>query len=95
MIFASTSKNKEIFKKYTELWDAIKNQIETISGGKPIKYKRDFMKIRLESDDILPLGTIPSILMCIIAVGSVFQEDNNYYPQVYLHECLYEFVNGF
>ena len=31
-----------------------------------------------------------SIPMCIIAVGSVFQENNNYNPQVYLHEYLYE-----
>ena len=50
------------------------------------------MKIRFQSDDDLPLGKILSIPVCIIVAGSVFQEDNNY-PQVYLHECLYEFVN--
>ena len=38
LIFASTDKNKEVLKKYTELWDEIKNQIETISRGKPIEY---------------------------------------------------------
>ena len=69
----------------------LKNQIGTISGGKPIKYGRDFMKIRFESDDDLPLGKILSIPMCILAVGSVFQKDNNYYPQAHLHECLYEY----
>ena len=89
--FASTDKNKKVLEKYKELWDEIKNQIKTISGGKPIKYGTDFTKIRFESDDDLPLGKILSIPVCIIAVGSVFQEDNNYYPQVYLHECLYEF----
>ena len=31
------------------------------------------------------------ICLCIIAIESGFQEDNNYYPQVYLHECLYEY----
>ena len=56
LILASTNKNKEVLEKYTKLWDEIKNQIETINGGKPIKYKRDFMKIRFESDDDLPLG---------------------------------------
>ena len=25
-----------------------------------------------------------------IIIGSVFQEDNKYYPEVFLHECLYE-----
>ena len=48
------------------------------------------MKIRFESDDNLPLGKILNILVCIIVARSVFQGNNNYYPQVYLHECLYE-----
>ena len=52
LIFASTDKNKDILKKYTELWDEFKNPIET-SGNKQIEYGRDFMKIRFESDDDL------------------------------------------
>ena len=52
---------------------------------------KDFMKTKFESNDDLPLGKILSIPVCIITVGSVFQEDKNYYPQVYLHECLHEF----
>ena len=51
------------------------------------------MKIRFESDNDLPLGKILSSTMCIIVVGSVFQEDNNFYPHVHLHQSLYEFVN--
>ena len=51
LIFASTDKNKEVLEEYTKLWGEIKNQIETISGGKPIKYGRDFMKIRFELND--------------------------------------------
>ena len=86
MIFASTDKNKEALENYTELWHEIKDQIETISGNKPNEYKKDFMKIMFESDDDLPFGEILSIPACIIAAGYVFQENNNYYPQVYLHE---------
>ena len=48
LVLVSTNKNKKVFKKYTELWDEVKNQIETINGGKPVKYKKDFMKIRFE-----------------------------------------------
>ena len=91
MIFVSTNKNKEGLENYTELWDEVKDQIETISGNKPIKYEKDFMKIRFESDDDLCLGKILNIPVCIITIRSVFQENNNYYPQVYLHECLYEY----
>ena len=51
MTFASTNKSKKVSKKYTELWDEIKYQIETINDGEQIKYKKDFMKVRFESDD--------------------------------------------
>ena len=91
LIFASTDKSKEVLENYTELWDEIKDQIEAISDVKPIKCEKDFMKIMLESNDDLPLGKILSIPVCIVTVGSVFQEDKNYYPQIYLHACLYEY----
>ena len=92
MIFASKNKNKEALEKYTELWNEIKNEIETISGGEPITYKKDFMKITFESDEDLPLGKILNIPILTIVTRTVFQEDNKYYPQVYFHECLYKFV---
>ena len=92
MIFASTDKNKEVLKKYTKLWNETKNQIKTINGGKPIEYKKDFMKIRFESDNDLRLGKIISIPSMITVTRSVLQEDNKFYPQVYLHERLYNFV---
>ena len=53
------------------------------------------MRVTFKSDDDLPLGKVLSILSMIIVTGSVFQKDNNYYPQVYLHECGYEVVNEF
>ena len=48
------------------------------------------MKARFESNDDLPLGKISNISMCIIIVKSVFQNNNIYYPQVLLCECLYK-----
>ena len=48
------------------------------------------MKARWDSnDDDLPSGKVLSILVLIINVKSVFQNDNKYYPQVYIHECGY------
>ena len=32
----SIDENKEVLEKYTELWDGIKNEIETINGGKKV-----------------------------------------------------------
>ena len=34
LLFDSTDENREVLKKYTELWDGIKNEIETINDGK-------------------------------------------------------------
>ena len=49
------------------------------------------MKTMFESNDDSPLSKILSIPVCIITVGSAFQENKDYYPQVYIHECLYEY----
>ena len=49
------------------------------------------MKARFEPNDTLLLGKILNIPVCIIVVNSVFQIDNNYYPQVLLYECLSEY----
>ena len=51
------------------------------------------MKIRFESDDDLPLGQPLNIPNMITVAASVFGKDGKYYPQVYLHECLYELWN--
>ena len=91
LVFASADKNREALENYTELWDEIKDQIETINGDNPVKYGKDFMKGRFESNDDLPLGKILNIPVRIIVVKSVFQRDNNYYPQFLLYECLCEY----
>ena len=56
---------------------------------KPIKYKKDFMKNRFESNEDLPFGKILSVPVMVVT-GSVFEEDSIYYPEVLLHEWVYE-----
>ena len=90
LVFVFTGKNKEALENYTELWDEIKDQSETINGDNPIEYGKDFMKARFESSDDLTLNKISNISVYIIIVKSVFQEDNNYYSYVLLYECLYK-----
>ena len=34
--------NKEVSKKYEEVWEGIKKEIEMINGGKKIEYWKDF-----------------------------------------------------
>ena len=84
MVFASTDKNKEALQNYTELWDEIKDQIKRINSDNPIKYRKDFMQARFESNDDLRLGKILNIPVCIIVVKSDFQKDNNFYAPSFI-----------
>ena len=48
------------------------------------------MKIKFNSDDDLPLSKPQKLHAMTIIIRSVFEEGGKFYPQVYLHECLYE-----
>ena len=52
--------------------------------------KKDCMKIKLNSDDDLPLNKQLTFLSITIIVRTVFDEDGKYHPQIFLDECLYE-----
>ena len=71
LVFASTNKNKEVLEKYTELWDGIKNLIEKING-RLVEYENDFMKIKFNSDDSLPLDKILKLYNLIVIFRSFF-----------------------
>ena len=86
----STDKNKKILIKYTKHSDGIKYLIKTINGGETDEYEKEYMKIKFNSDDNLPLNKILKFHNLTIVVRSVFQEDNKYYPQGFLDEHLYE-----
>ena len=55
MIFDSTDDKKELLKQYKDVWSGIKNKIKEINVGE-CDYEKDFMKIKLNSDDDLPLN---------------------------------------
>ena len=85
----STDENKEILEKYTELWDGIKNEIETINGGEKGDYGRD-MKNKFDTNDNLPLNKPLKLHLLTITVRCIFEEDGKFYPQLYLDDYLYE-----
>ena len=53
-------------------------------------YDEQYMKTKFNSDDELPLNKTIEIPTVIIAVRAVFHENNKYYSQVSLDECLYK-----
>ena len=48
------------------------------------------MKIKLNSDDNLPINKPFKFRLMTITIRSVFEEYAQLHPQVYLHDTLYE-----
>ena len=76
-------------KRHKDFWNGIKNKIEEISVGK-FDYEKDFMKIKCNSDDDLPLNKPLKFHAMTIITRSVFEEDSKLYLQVSLDDALYE-----
>ena len=49
----SVNENKVLLKKYTDVWDVIKNKIKTINDGEENNEAKDYMKAKFNSDDNL------------------------------------------
>ena len=81
LIFDSADENKDLLKKYKDVWNGIKNKIEAISSGE-CDYEKDYMKIKFISNDNLPLNKPLKYHMTTIIIRSVFDEDGKLYPQV-------------
>ena len=78
--------------KDEELWEGVQKEIETINGGEKVEYGRDFKKIRVESNDDLPLNKPIKLPLLTIIIRCVFSEDGKFYPQVFLDDALCELV---
>ena len=89
LIFDSTDENKELLKKYNDVWNGIKNKIKEVSSGE-CDYEKDYMKIKFNSDDNLPLNKPLKFHNMTITIRSVFEEDGKLYLQVFLDDTLYE-----
>ena len=87
---AFTDSNNEVLKQYAEVWSGIKNQIKKINNGKLGEYEKDYMKMKFNSDDDLPLNKQLKLMNLTIIFSTVFEEDGKYYPQIFLDECLCE-----
>ena len=87
---AFTDNNDEVLIKYKEVLSGVKGCIEKINNNKSGEYEKDYMKIKFNSDDKLPLNKQLKILSVTIVVRSVFEEDGKYYPQAFLDDCFYE-----
>ena len=70
LIFDSVDENKELQKKYNDVWNGIKEVSDS-----ECDYEKDYMKIKFNSDDDLPLNKPLKFHAVTIIVRSVFEED--------------------
>ena len=63
-----------------------------MNGGNKIKYGKDYMKIRLKSNDDLPLNKHIKLRLLTIIIRCVISEDDKFYPQLFLDDVLYQLV---
>ena len=89
LVFDSTDENKELLKKYNDVWNGIKSKIKEVSDSE-CDYEKDYMKIKYNTDDNLPLNKPLKFHLMTINIRSVFKEDGKLYPQLFLDDTLYE-----
>ena len=80
--------NRNLLKKYTEFWDVVKHEIKKVNGGKETDYRKDYIKIKFESDDDLPLNEPLIFYEMHIFVRFAFKEDDKLYADFSLDKTL-------
>ena len=83
LVVASSLRNKNITSVLDTIWTSIEDKI---NPGIKIK---DYDKFRFNSDIDLPLNTIIEFRSLLINISCVIEKDNEYYPEIYLDECIY------
>ena len=82
IFYDSVDENKEVLKKYADVWNGIKNKIEAINSGER-DYEKDYMKLKFNCDDNLPLNKLLNFHSMTIIIRPIFEEDGKLYPHVF------------
>ena len=86
LVVAKSIHNKNIISYFDMIWRLIENKITSDIFSNKIK---DYDKFRFNSDIDLPLDTLIEFRSLVINASCVIEKDNEYYPEIYLDECLY------
>ena len=92
-------KNDEVWEKYEDIWDVIKNKPGIKFHSEPI-YEKKYLKAKIREFDGdiktnflgngLPKENIYYACIACIIIDSVMKMNKKNYPQVYLEECKYK-----
>ena len=92
LVFDTTDKNKKLLKNYNDVFNGVRDKIREINNNE-CDYEKDYMKIKFNSGDDLPLNKSLKFRLMTITIRHVFEEDKEkgkLYMQVFLDDTLYE-----
>ena len=69
---ASTDRNSELLKKYSEVWNGLKDCIEKINDSGLEEYDKDYMKIKFNSDDSIPSNKQLNFPTVTVIIRNIF-----------------------
>ena len=90
--FIEENNEKYLILDSTEkFFSGIRSKIKTINERKELIYDKNYARIRVDTDDDIPMNKQIKCPMLTIIIRCIFQEGEKLYPQIYLDEYLYEF----
>ena len=78
----------DVWRKFANIWKSIRAKIEENTGI--VQYDKDYIKIKFESNDKLPIDNIVNMHLVTIIIRSVFAQSGKSYPQLFLDDALYK-----
>ena len=92
-------KNSEVWEKYEEIWNIIKNKLNVKFHSQPIYENKNLqtkvrefngsIKTNFLDNNVSKENTYYTCIACI-TIDSVMETSKKIYPQVYLEECKYK-----
>ena len=83
--FLTIDKRDSVLKKYDQVFKCIKKTDDC-----EVVYNSDYDKARFLRDDSIPLNKLIYFPTIIVVIRCVFKQNGEFYPQVYLDDCLYQ-----
>ena len=74
----SVDENKELLKKYNDVFNEIRDKIKEKNSDE-CDYEKDYTKIKFNSDDDLPLNKPLKFHNMTITIRFIFKEDGKLY----------------
>ena len=82
----------DVYGRHMDIFESIKNKIVEKTWD-ALEYDKDYMKIKFESNNILPSDKDVNIFIATKIIRAIFAKDGKYYPQLFLDDGLYKNVS--